>query len=229
MVMVTDFFDAIKQGQVEEVKRLLALDPSLIHDKQDGLSPVLVAAYHQEADLANYLAERKVSLTIYEAAATGRTDNIIRILAREPQLVKLHAEDGFHPLGLACFFGHYEAAKYLIKAGAAVNSASRNSLQVTPLHSAVAANVLEIVDLLIANGADPNTREQSGFTPLHMAAQSGNLDIIRALIYGGADLDSRSDDGKLAVDMALDTNQEASARLLLEGITRRTRARRANP
>ncbi|MBI5294775.1 MAG: ankyrin repeat domain-containing protein [Chloroflexi bacterium] len=226
---MSDFFDAIKQGQAEEVKRLLGLDPSLIHSKENGLSPVLVAAYHQNIDLANFLAEKKVSLTIYEAAALGKTDHVIRILAREPELVKAHAEDGFHLLGLACFFGHYETAKYLIKAGAAVNSASRNALQATPLHSAVAADNLEIVDLLVANGADPNTREQGGFAPLHLAAQNGNMDIIRALIFGGADLDAHSDDGKLPVDMALDANQEEAARLLLEGITRRTRARRANP
>jgi uncharacterized protein len=227
--MVIDFFNAIKQGNTEEVKRLLSLDPSLIHHNLDGLSPVLVAAYHQQSEMANFLAEKKVTLSIYEAAATGKTEHIIRILARDPELVKLHAEDGFHPLGLACFFGHYETAKYLIMAGAAVNSASRNALQATPLHSAVAANDLRIVDLLLAYGADPNTREQGGFTPAHIAAQNGNLDILRALIFGGADLDARTDEGKLPVDVAMDARQESAARLLLEGITRRNRARRTAP
>lgn len=225
--MVLDFFNAIKQGNAEEVKRLLTLDPSLIHHNLGGLSPVLVAAYHQQPELANFLAEKKVTLSIHEAAATGKTEHIIRILARDPELVKMHAEDGFHPLGLACFFSHYETAKYLIMAGAAVNSASRNSVQATPLHSAVAANNLGIVDLLIAYGADPNTREQGGFTPAHIAAQNGNLDILRALIFGGADLDARTDDGKLPVDVALEANQDAAAKLLREGITRRNRARRA--
>lgn len=227
--MTTEFFDAIKQGNAEEVKRRLSLDPSLIHATENGLSPVMVAAYHQQPELADFLAEKKVSLTIYEAAATGRTAHITRILAREPELVKAHAEDGFHPLGLACFFGHYETARYLLKAGAAVNSQSKNALQATAIQSAAAANHLELVDLLIANGADPNCREQNGYTPLHAAAQNGNLDMIRALIFGGADLDARSNDGKMPVDVALEANQEEAAKLLLEGITRRTRARRTNP
>ena len=227
--MVNEFFTAIKQGNAEEVKRLLAEDPGLIHREEGSLSPVLVAAYHQEPDLADFLAEKKVTLNIHEAAATGKTEHIIRILAREPELVKRHAEDGFHPLGLACFFGQYEAARYLIMAGAAVNSASRNSLQATPLQSAAAGNHLRIVDLLLAHGADPNCREQGGFTPLHAAAQNGNLDMIRALIFGGADLDARSNDGKLPVDVALEASQEEAAKLLLEGITRRTRARRGTP
>lgn len=229
MDRTTEFFDAIKQGRAEDVRRLLSVDPGLIHSTENSLSPVMVAAYHQKSDLANYLAERKVTLTIFEAAATGRADAIIRILAREPGLIKSHAPDGFHPLGLASFFGHYEAAQYLLRAGAAVNAPSRNTLQATPLHSAAAADKLKIVNLLLANEADPNTREQGGFTPLHVAAQNGNTDIIRALLFGGADLDARSEDGKLPVDMALNANQEAAARLLLEGITRRNRTRRVTP
>ncbi len=223
------FFEAIKKGHTEEVKRLLAEDPSLIHTNEGGLSPVLVAAYHRHPKLADFLASKKVSLTVYEAAATGKTEHIIRILAHEPELVKQHAEDGFDPLGLASFFGHYETARYLIRAGAAVNSPSRNALQATPLQSAAAGNHIRIVDLLLANGADPNCREQGGYTPLHAAAQHGNLDMIRALIFGGGDLDARGNDGKLPVDVALEANQQEAAKLLLEGITRRTRARRTGP
>ncbi len=224
-----NFFEAIKKGHTEEVKRLLSEDPSLIHLNENGLSPVLVAAYHREPKLADFLASKKVSLTVYEAAATGKTEHIIRILAHDPDLVKQHAEDGFHPLGLACFFGHYETARYLIRAGAAVNSPSRNPLQATPLQSAAAGNHIRIVDLLLVNGADPNCREQGGYTPLHAAAQNGNLDMIRALIFGGGDLDARGNDGKLPVDVALEANHQEAAKLLLEGITRRTRAKRTGP
>lgn len=206
--------------------RLLTLDPGLIHGTEDGLSPVLAAAYHQETELAHFLAEKKVSLTIFEAAATGRTDHVIRILAREPGLIKSHSADGYHPLGLACFFGHYETAQYLLRAGAAVNAPLRNALQTTPLHSAVEMNNIKVVNLLLAHGADPNIREQRGFTPLHVAAQNGNTDIIRILLFGGADMDIRSDDGQLAVEVALAGGHEEAARLLLEGITRRIRTRR---
>jgi ankyrin repeat protein len=226
MEPVIEFFDAIKLGRAGEVTRLLTLDPSLIHSMEEGLSPVLAAAYHQQPELANFLAEKKVSLTIFEAAATGKTDAVIRILAREPGLIKSHAADGAHPLGLACFFGHFETALYLLKAGAAVNAPSRNALQVTPLHSAAEVNHLKIVNLLLVHRADPNTRKQGGLTPLHLAAVNGNVDIIRALLFGGADMDLRSDDGQLAVELALTNSQEEAAKLLLEGITRRIRLRR---
>lgn len=224
--MNQDFFDAIKAGDRGKVERLLRAAPGLIHEKENGLSPVMVAAYHRQPALADWLAERTVTLTIFEAAVTGKIGHIVRMLAHSPELVDAYAEDGFQPLGLACFFGQHEAAEYLIKAGAAVNSHSNNALRAAPLQSAVAAGHRECVSLLISYGADPNTRERGGYTPLHAAAQNGDIELIRTLIFAGADLDARSDDGKLPVDMAVEAKQTEAARLLSEGITRRSRTMR---
>ena len=120
--MTEKFFEAIRAGERETVECRLRLAPDLIHARDaSGLSPVLVAMYHHHADVAELLADKAVALDIYEAAATGRTNHLIRILAKRPDLVNAYAGDGFQSLGLACFFGHLEAADYLIKAGARVN------------------------------------------------------------------------------------------------------------
>jgi uncharacterized protein len=222
--MSKEFFDFIKDGNMEEVQRLLALNPSLIHEKENGLSSVMIAAYYQEPAIAEFLAEKAVNLTIFEACAIGNTHQVILHLARDPMLVNAYADDGFQPLGLACFFGHLETAEYLVKAGASVNSPSRNDLAAAPIQSATAGNHAEIVSLLLANRADPNVREQSGFTPLHTAAQNGNLGIIRSLLYNGGDLDIRTPNGKLPLDMALEGGKTEAADLLKEGITRRFKA-----
>ena len=112
--MTTKFFDAIKQGDRGEVERRVNLDPNLIHVKENGLSPILVAAYHQEPAIASYLADKTVAINIFEASATGKINNVTRLLARDPQLVNAYAEDGFQPLGLASYFGHLETAEYLM-------------------------------------------------------------------------------------------------------------------
>lgn len=224
--MSAEFIDAIKNGDRGKVERLLAQNPALIHVREEGLSPVLLAAYHNEPELAGMLAGKTVTLSIFEAAATGKTAAIIRLLAREPEQVNAYSEDGYQPLGLACFFGHRDTAEFLIKAGATVNSYSNNALHAAPLQSAAAAKRLEIVRLLLANGADPNCRNSRSQTPLHAAAQDGDMDMIRALIFGGSDLEARDDDNRLPVDLALDAEHEEAARLLMEGITRRNRTRR---
>lgn len=219
--MSTEFFDAIKRGDMEEVERHLQLDPILIHARENGLSPIMVAAYHQEPVIASFLADKTVAITIFEAAATGKINNVIRLLARDPDKVNAFSEDGFQPLGLACFFGQYDVAEYLLKAGAAVNAKSHNGLQAAPIQSAAAGRHRKIVKLLLDHGADPNLREANGFTPLHAAAQNGDEETIRTLLFGGADLTLKSNDGKTALDLAMEAGHERATLLLGEGITKR--------
>jgi len=223
--MSKEFFDAIKQGDMDEVERRLRQDPALIHAREDGLSPILVAAYHDEPQIASFLADKTVAINIFEAAATGKINNVIRLLARDPNLVNRHAEDGFQPLGLASFFGHYDVAEYLVKAGASINSKSHNGLKAAPIQSAAAGGHRKIVRMLLEHGADPNIREQGGYTPLHAAAQNGDAETIRALLYGGADLTLTSHDGKSALDLAMEAGHEKATLLLGEGITKRFQKR----
>ena len=224
--MSKEFFDAIKQGDMAVVERHLMQDPVLIHARESGLSPILVAAYHHEPQIASFLADKTVAITIFEAAATGKINNVIRLLARDPNLVNAYSEDGFHPLGLACFFGHFDVAEYLVKAGAGINSRSNNRLKAAPIQSAASRGHRKIVRMLLEHGADPNIREQGGYTPLHAAAQNGDDEMIRLLLYGGADLTIASNNGKTALDLALEAGHEKATLLLGEGITKRFTQRR---
>ena len=63
----------------------------------------------------------------------------------------------------------------------------------TPLHRAVWQDTAEIVQLLIAAGADVNARTETGSTPLHSAAQLGTAETIEALIAAGADMNTRTE------------------------------------
>jgi ankyrin repeat protein len=47
-----------------------------------------------------------------------------------------------------------------------------------------------IVRLLVAAGADPNTRSCGHESPLHWAASSDDVDVAAALIDGGADIEA---------------------------------------
>jgi uncharacterized protein len=219
--MSLQFFDAIRAGDREEVERLLLLDRSLIHAKEKGLSPILVAAYSLKPQLADFLADKTVTLNIFEAAALGRSTHLVRLLARNPELVNAFADDGFQPLGLACFFGHLEAADYLVRAGASVNTSSNNELQATPLQSAIAGGHVLIVKMLLKHGAQPNVREKGGITPLHTAASNGDIESMQLLILAGADQQVRSDDGKLPITLAEEKGHPRAVEILKREITRR--------
>ncbi|MEP6896615.1 MAG: ankyrin repeat domain-containing protein [Chloroflexota bacterium] len=224
--MSEEFFNAIKRGDKEEVERLLLLNPILIHAKDEGLSPIMVAAYEHESQVASFLADKTVAINIFEAAATGKVNNIIRLLARDPKLVSTYSEEGFQPLGLACYFGHFDSAEYLVKAGAPVSALSNNDISAAPIHSAAAGGHRKIVKMLLEQHTDPNIREEDGYTPLHIAAQNGDEEMVRILLYGGADLLLKGHDGKTALDLALAGGHERTALLLGEGVTKRFLQRR---
>ena len=225
--MSADFFKAIREGDREKVERMLRETPDLILARDEkNLSPVMVAMYHHEFEIANLLLDRRVKLTVFEAAATGKLVHLISSLGHKPELVNAYSQDGFQPLGLAAYFGKTEAARYLLKAGAEVNSPSKNALGVTPLQSAVAGGHLEITRLLLEAGASPNVRERGGNTPLHTAAYNGDIEIVRSLIFDGADIEAVSEKNERPLDMALKQGHDEVANLLKAGITRRFRGSR---
>jgi ankyrin repeat protein len=225
--MSNKFFKAIQKGNRGEVERMLRGTPDLILAKDEkNLSPVMTAMYYHEFEIANLLLDRMVALTVFEAAATGRLVHLISNLAHKPELVNAYSDDGFQPLGLAAYFGKTEAVKYLLKAGADVNSPAKNPLGVTPLQSAVAGRHLEITKLLLEAGASPNVRERGGYTPLHAAAQNGDVEIVRSLIFGGANVEALSEMSEKPIDMAIKAGHQEVVNLLKAGITRRFRGSR---
>ncbi len=69
-----------------------------------------------------------------------------------------------------------------------------------PLHQAARANSLEVVDLLLAAGADPSAPDGQGVTPLMRAADSVALDAGRRLLAAGAEINAQHDpDGNTAL------------------------------
>ncbi|MDP6527160.1 MAG: ankyrin repeat domain-containing protein, partial [Kiritimatiellia bacterium] len=76
-----------------------------------------------------------------------------------------------------------EAVKQAIATGADVNAKDKDMYRgATPLHPAAALGHKEISELLIANGANVNVKNEAGYTPLHLAASSGQKTTIGLLI-----------------------------------------------
>jgi ankyrin repeat protein len=61
-----------------------------------------------------------------------------------------------------------------------------------PIHEAAVAGDVELVEMLIENGADVDDRDVHGYTPLLLAIQAGHTDIAKVLIAGGADVNARA-------------------------------------
>jgi len=199
MAAESDFLEAVKQGDLQKVRQRLGTEPDLANSKdENGISSALLALYHGHAEVADYVAQRCARLNFFEAAALGKTEILEDELGRDPSLTHAYSPDGFTGLALASFFGRTEAVALLLSKGSDPNAVSRNSMRVTPLHSAVAhrdsERSFEIAKLLLDHNAAVNVAQQGGWTPLQQAAAHGNRKLVQLLLAHGADTQVKTSD-----------------------------------
>jgi len=87
----------------------------------------------------------------------------------------------------------------------------------TALHLAAALGNMETVDLLLANGADIESRDKDGRTPLLIAMSNRQYGVAQVLVVHGADVDARDDlDDDTALHFAVKQGHLQTVNLLLE-------------
>ena len=157
------------------------------------MSDLLEALYQGQDERVAELLAGEPELDIFEAAALARVPRLRVLLEDDPSLANAFGDDGFHPLGLACFFGHVDAARLLLEHGADVNMLSRNEhIQTAAIHAACAAQGVdeetryELVKLALEHGADPNLPQGGGFRPIDAARQNGDARVEQLLLDHGA-------------------------------------------
>jgi ankyrin repeat protein len=157
------------------------------------MSDLLQALYAGDRGAVDELLAADPTLNVFEAAAFGRGDRLRELLDEDPLRANAFGDDGFHPLGLACFFGHVEAARLLLDRGADVNALSTNEqVQTAAIHASAAAagdeaTRYELVNLALERGADPNLRQGGGFRAIDAARQNGDSRVERLLLEHGAE------------------------------------------
>jgi ankyrin repeat protein len=201
-----DFVAAIQKGDASRVRDLIDGDPSLLQ-RGEGASPILLAVYHGQGDIARLLAERTPDRTLHEAAALGEADRVRAMLQADRTRVSEFSSDGYALLGFGTFFGHPEIDRLVLEYGPDVNAQARNAQRVGAVHAAAAVCDHAFLRLLLERGADPNARQQSEYTPLHTAAARGDMEMARLLLAHGADRDARGSDGKSVADVAREHGQ----------------------
>ena len=96
-------------------------------------------------------------------------------------------------------------ATLLIERGAAVDALNRDA--VTPLHQAVRARNLAVVEVLLERGANPKAADKRGSTPLHRASSASGAGgtagidpapFVAALLAHGADPKQKDKRGRTA-------------------------------
>ena len=213
--MSQEIFEALKRKDLKTLGEILDRDPSLLDSRSEkGETLALLAAYTGQPEVADMLIARGARLSLFEAAALGRSEDVKAWTTRDPGLVHGLSADGFTPLALASYFGHVRIVEHLLGMGASLEAAAQNALKIRPLHAALAGGHMGIARRLIAAGADVNAPQQAGFTPLHQAVMRNDIEMVRLLIEKGARTNTKGDDGQTPLALAIECGHADVADLL---------------
>jgi ankyrin repeat protein len=117
--------------------------------------------------------------------------------------VNNHGQTALH---YAAMNGDIRKIQLLLKAGADINRLDNKHR--SPLYVALnfprIIHSLDILRLLIANGANVNIPDDRGFTPLHRACLLGDLTIITIILQSKAMVNVRDKKDKYAIEYAKD-------------------------
>lgn len=245
-VMCPILINAIIRSNVSMVKLLLnkGANPNCKREFDNGnwcMALSDAAAQWPNYDIANALIEAGADVNALNKADDIKCPILINTIAKtKVDMVKLLLEKGANPNCERKFdngnyhsalsdavkqWPNYEIAKALIDSNADVNAFSRVDTVKTPiLIDAIAASNLEIVKLLISNGADPNCERISVdgdcFSALYdSVVQWPNIEIAMTLIEAGADVNYvyRMDDVRATIlNGAILKSNIKMVRLLLE-------------
>jgi ankyrin repeat protein len=234
---VSPLYYASLGGFYDVAERLVDKHPDDINSRGGLLITPLVAALRgKHFDVANLLHRHGAYLDVqdngghtplHESCRTGVLDIVKWLLERGADADALCCKL-YSPVHVSADNGSLQALKLLIVHNANIDIKTVHGKR--PLHVAASPNVqrdhVEIMQLLLDKGADPNARDKNGSTPLHHSswwkravgypATQGTVEGTRLLIMHGADVNAEDNEGRTPMQVALENGRDDMATCLSE-------------
>jgi uncharacterized protein len=200
---------------------------------------LVASGFMQTAYAQQPTTDTSVEQEFLDAIRKGNSERVGELLKQQPTLVKASTKNGTTPILLAVYADHLDIAESLLAAGIEPNifeAAATGQIQRvrellkkdrtlakayspdgwTALH--LNWGHLDIVELLLDNGADINAVSKNKFvaTPLQGAAVGKRIELARLLIARGAKVSPRGEGGDSPLHECAGNGAIEIARLLLD-------------
>jgi len=223
---------AAEAGNLEILRFFLKVGVPVGVKKQNGATPLFVAAQHCQAggstDAMQLLldagadpkAELKNGFTILHYAALGGAQGAFDFFLAKGDAgfrdVDVKSSTGTTPFHVAASRGHVKLMEYLIGKGAKKDATLRGGA--TALHCAAESGKAAAVEFLLAEKQklDVNAKRSDGSTALHTAALRGDVATMKLLVKLGADAAAKSNDKSTALHFGAAAASRDVVKFLLE-------------
>lgn len=182
-------FEAAKNGDVGELKRVVAAGADVNVTDADNVTPLTWACDAGHGEI--------VKLLLDKGANPSAKDNL-----------------GATPLMWAAKQGDPKIAEMLLAKGAEIDSQDKYGS--TAMMWAAAEGKYDVVKLLLEKGANGDIGNSDGLTPLILAAEAGDADVIKTLLDKGAKINFKASDGRTALYGAVEKGHLDAVKLLLK-------------
>ncbi|KAJ3093695.1 Serine/threonine-protein kinase plk1 [Phlyctochytrium bullatum] len=183
------------KGHLSVVQILVERGANFNYRNGAGHTPLHKAVEKGDVDIVQFLLYQGAnvdckdvdgSTPLFWAAGFG-DPSIMQVLVGSGADIEARGFRGKTALHWAAVYGHEDVVSFLIERGADVNC-SDDLLKNTPLMEAAEREHLQVVQVLVENGASIEAENQNGQTPLYLAVSEGHADIVRFLLDKGADV-----------------------------------------
>ncbi len=225
------FWYAAYSGNVTAIRELAAKGVRVDQATEKGYTPYRLALERHQLEAiralvglsgdVNAIIKDTGSTYLIDAALTGDLD-VIDLLISLKADVNLASSEGIMPILTAVGEHHFKAAKRLLEAGAKVNVRTDHGywLLLAAVHASTSrtaiglradAEGVELIQAMLAAGANVNVQDLSGMTPLMLAADRSAGELVSIFLKAGADVRLKNNKGQTALDLA--TSAEIKALL----------------
>ena len=218
------FVEYASNGDIAKMQNALNNGTDINSKDPSGMPALFIAVEKNQLSATKFLLENGANVNtsynddfVLTWATFNNYTDIVRLLIEKGANIECYNPVGCTPLIIASY-GNYEICEFLIQNGADVNArrTKGSNKDWTSLMYASYDSKLDIMKLLLENGALIDIRTPSLHSAYLIAAQHGTPDAVELLINNGAELNCTDSDGDSALICAAKYEQTDNIKLLIE-------------
>ncbi|MEZ0262831.1 MAG: ankyrin repeat domain-containing protein [Alphaproteobacteria bacterium] len=223
---------ALHSNDPKAVEILLEFNADPGHKSVGMLPDGTKHAYITDKELAHMICTPEIAKMVKDAHWKFRVnemahDNIdapeaMRELLASGVPVDIKNYNGQTALHYACLHHNYDTAKLLLEAGADTeiewNTKGQNALRLACYPSIKHEASPELVQLLIAHGADVNKLDERGRSIAHAAARTGDRSLLKVIVANGLSLTAKDAEGRTPGETCKEWSKDVEAAPLIDSI-----------